>query len=117
MARRNGRQRIEIGRHGWRLLFPKMRSFRVRLSSRGRWGCGVQRRWLGTLDQKPEHERQLPEDGGLSEGKHLVIILQRQYARKAQDHLREAWPHVMPSIEPELGRIPRSSRFRDKGRS
>src|SRR5437773_856632 len=100
MARRNGRQRIEIGRHGWRLLFPTVRSFRVRLSSRGRWGCGVQRWRLGALDQKPEHERQLPEDGGLSEGKHLVVILRRQYARKAQDHPGEAGEGEPDAQEP-----------------
>ncbi len=26
---------------------------------------------MGTFDQQPQHDRQLPEQGGLGEGKHL----------------------------------------------
>src|SRR5258708_39780484 len=49
-------------------------------------GCGVPRWRHGALDNEPQHERYLPEDGGLSEVKHLIVILRRQYARKAKDH-------------------------------
>src|SRR5258708_25183477 len=36
--------------------------------------------WNGTsaLDEEPEHERQFPEDGGLSVGIHLVLNLRQQ---------------------------------------
>ena len=42
------------------------------------------------LDDEPEHKRNFPEEGGLRVGKHLVIILRQQYARKPQDHPGEA---------------------------
>src|SRR6266481_8906879 len=60
----------------------------------------MQRRRLGALDYEPEHERQLPEDGGLSVGKHLVIILRGQYAGKGQDHPREAGEGEPDAQEP-----------------
>src|SRR5467141_3416321 len=50
------------------------------------FGHGVQRLRPSALDDEPQHERYLPEDGGLRVAKHLVIILRREYARKAQDH-------------------------------
>ena len=37
------------------------------------------------LVHEPEHERYLPEGGNLRVGKHLVVILRGQYARKAKD--------------------------------
>ena len=49
------------------------------------FGHGVQRWRPSALDDEPQHERYLPEDGGLRVAKHLVIILRQQYARKAQD--------------------------------
>src|SRR5216683_4530818 len=65
-----------------------------------RGGCGVQRWWHGALDDEPEHERQLPEDGGLSVGIHLVLNLRRQYARKAQEHPGEAGEGEPDAQEP-----------------
>jgi hypothetical protein len=46
----------------------------------------VQRWRSGALDDEPQHERYLPEEGGLRDGIHLVLNLRQQYARKAQDH-------------------------------
>src|SRR5216684_7832957 len=71
-----------------RAQFPITLLIRV-LDSRRRRGCGVQR-WPSALDDQPQHKRQLPEGGGLRVGKHLVLILRQQYARKAQDHVGEA---------------------------
>ena len=60
----------------------------------------MQRRRLGALDEEPQHERQLPEDGGLSEREHVAIILRRQYAGKAQDHPGEAGEGEPDAQEP-----------------
>src|SRR6267143_430281 len=62
----------------------------LRLSNRRRWGGGMLRWRLGALDDEPQHEGHLPEGGGLRVGKHPVIILRGQYARKAQDHPGES---------------------------
>lgn len=58
----------------------------LRLGSRRGCGCGDLRWRLGALDDEPEHEGHLAEDGRLRVSKHLVIILRRQYACKAQEH-------------------------------
>jgi len=52
--------------------------------------CCVQRWRPSALDEEPEHERQLSDDGGLSKGIRPAIILRREYARKAQDDPGEA---------------------------
>jgi len=50
----------------------------------------VQRWRPSALDEEPQHERHLPEEGGLGVGKHLVLILRQENVRKAQDHVGEA---------------------------
>src|SRR5213594_1302437 len=37
----------------------------------GRW---FHHRWVGAFDNEPQHDRQLPEQGGLGERKHVVLI-------------------------------------------
>src|SRR6266481_3253344 len=64
------------------------------------FGHGVQRWRLSALDDQPQHERYLPEDGGLSVGIHLVLNLRQQYARKAQDHPGEAGEGEPDAQEP-----------------
>jgi hypothetical protein len=77
-----------------------VRSFEVRLSSRGRWGCDGQRWRLGALDDEPQHEGNLSEEGGLRVGIHLVLNLRQQYARKAEDHPGEAGESEPDAQEP-----------------
>ena len=45
---------------------------------RRRQGCGVQRWRPSALDGEPQHERYLPEEGGLSVGKHVALILRHE---------------------------------------
>src|SRR5258707_896604 len=68
--------------------FPITRLIRA-LGSCRRGGCGIRRWRLGTLDDQPKHERQLPYGRGLGVGKHLALILRQEYPRKAQDHVGE----------------------------
>src|SRR5580704_15557532 len=56
----------------------------------GQRGCRVRRWRLSTLDDEPQHERNLPEEGGLRVGRHLVRVLRQHYTRKAQGYVGEA---------------------------
>src|SRR2546430_1384775 len=44
----------------------------------------------GALDHEPQHDRQLPEQGGLRIGKHLVLIVRKEEPREAQDDVGDA---------------------------
>jgi hypothetical protein len=55
------------------------------LISRRQWDCGVQRWRLRAFDDEPQRERYFPEEGGLEDGKKLVLILRREYCHKAQN--------------------------------
>src|SRR5438093_1307058 len=46
--------------------------------------------WVGPFDHEPQHDRQLPEQGRLREGKHLVLIIRKEQSREAQDHVGDA---------------------------
>src|SRR6266480_7306817 len=44
----------------------------------------------GALEYEPQHDRQLPEQGGLRIGKHLVLIVRKEEPREAQDDVGDA---------------------------
>ena len=46
---------------------------------------GVQRWRLRAFDDEPQRERYFPEEGGLEDGKKLVLIFGRKYCHKAQN--------------------------------
>jgi hypothetical protein len=84
------------------------------LSSARRRGCGVHRWWPSALDGEPQHECHLPEGGGLRVGKHFVVILRQQYARKAQDRPRQAVEGEPDTQEPrQESRAARAERAKD----
>src|SRR6266576_678499 len=72
-------------------------------------------------DDEPQHERYLPEDGGLRVAKHLVIILRQQYARKAQDYSGEGsegepdaqkpWQESRPVHQQRKGTEPKTPKY------
>jgi hypothetical protein len=47
--------------------------------------CCVRHPRLGTLDQQPQHERNLPDYGGLKITVHRILIFRQQGASQAQD--------------------------------
>src|SRR6266702_271306 len=50
----------------------------------------LQQRRVGAFDHEPQHDRQLPEQGRLRKGKHLVLIIRKEQPREAQDHIGDA---------------------------
>src|SRR2546422_6682565 len=44
----------------------------------------------GALEYEPQHDRQLPEQGGLRIGKYLVLIVRKEEPREAQDDVGDA---------------------------
>src|SRR3989454_2454542 len=50
----------------------------------GRW---FHHRWVGAFDHEPQHDRQLPEQGGLGEQEDLVLVCREEYPREAQQHV------------------------------
>src|SRR6266550_3471388 len=58
---------------------------RCGLISRRQWDCGFQRWRLRAFDDEPQRERYFPEEGGLEDGKKLVLIFRREYCHKAQN--------------------------------
>src|SRR2546422_5339012 len=62
----------------------------------------------GALEYEPQHDRQLPEQGGLRIGKYLVLIVRKEEPREAQDDVGDAvddQPHANePRQETRLDR-------------
>ena len=75
-------------------------------TSCGQSGRGVQRWRLSTLDDEPQHERNLSEKGGLSVGIRLVRILRRKYLRKTQGHVGEAVEDQPDAQKPRQESLP-----------
>src|SRR5215471_18776905 len=44
----------------------------------------------GAFDHQPQHQRNLPEEGRLGEGKQLLFVLRQQEAGEAHDHVSDA---------------------------
>ena len=58
---------------------------RFGLISRRQWDCGIRRWRLRAFDDEPQRDRYFPEEGGLEDGKKLVLIFRREYGHKAQN--------------------------------
>src|SRR5260370_40276597 len=72
----------------WQTPFAEGRE--CSLTGRRRRGCDGRGWRLGALDDEPQHERYLREEGGLGEEKQLVLVLRQQFAGKAEEHIGEA---------------------------
>src|SRR5437879_4622565 len=89
---RRTRPRMEGIRHG---AAPDAWEGQLQVSAGSRLrvvlGAGRERlRCAGAFDHEPQHDRQLPEQGGLRIGKHLVLIVRKEEPGEAQDDVGDA---------------------------
>src|ERR1700730_6597360 len=78
-------QTSNSGRSEAGTLSGRLKTTRAGIISRRQWDCGIQRWRLRAFDDEPQRERYFPEEGGLEDGKKLVLIFRREYCHKAQN--------------------------------